>query len=501
MTKQEDMKQKLTIKEKNNPGVLSIPIEQGADQKKRSKPFSYWLKKNWYYHQRVINFYRFHISAGFSILQINCKNGYLLDALKPSFAVGIDDDHASIAQAREQYPVYAFHHGPLAALDLAHQFDYIILSLATMEVDDIQTLFYQLHRFCHPGTRIIIESYSYLWAPILWLTEKLGLRRPTQFKNWISRTDLQNFLYLAGFDHITSGAYVLMPKYVPLLSWFCNDVLVHVPFVRWFCLQQWMVMRPVLTRGKPLEATASQPTVSQVSVSVVIPCRNEKGNVEAAARRCPQMGARTEIIFVEGNSTDDTLDEIERVAQAYPEKNIRWYVQDGKGKGDAVRKGFAHARGDVLMILDADLTMPPEELPKFFDALVSGKGEFINGSRLVYGMESQAMTTSAYLANCAIGFVVSWMVVGQRVKDTLCGTKVLWKKDYDNIAAGRSSIGLHDPFGDFDLLFGAARLNLKIVDMPVRYKARVYGKSNIARFKDVWLLWWMGVQALMKFKR
>lgn len=230
------------------------------------------------------------------------------------------------------------------------------------------------------------------------------------------------------------------------------------------------------------------------TVSVVIPCRNEKGNIESAVQRCPHMGDHTELIFVEGNSTDGTMEEIQRVVAKYPDKKIKILRQDGVGKGDAVRKGFAHADGEILMILDADLTVAPEELPKFYDCLVQKKGDCINGSRLVYGMESGAMGRVAWVANRFFGALVSW-IMKQSISDTLCGTKVLWKKDYDRIAQHRKKLGLSDPFGDFDLLFGAAHLKLKIIDVPIHYKARSYGKSNIRRFKEVWFLLWMCIRA------
>lgn len=233
------------------------------------------------------------------------------------------------------------------------------------------------------------------------------------------------------------------------------------------------------------------------TVSIIIPCRNEEGNIEAAIKRCPKMGAHAEFIFVEGHSADQTLSEIKRVAGKYPTKKITCFVQEGKGKGDAVRKGFAHATGDILMILDADLTVPPEELPQFFDALVSQKGDCINGSRLVYGMESGAMGWWAWVANAFFARLVSF-IIKQKVTDTLCGTKVLWRKDYEQIAQRRAKLGLYDPFGDFDLLFGAAHLGLKIYDMPVHYKRRTYGKTNIQKFKEVWFLLWMCAKAFWR---
>jgi hypothetical protein len=358
-----------------------------------------------------------------------------------------------------------------------------------MEVYDIQQLFEDLKPFIHPGTRIVVDSYSYLWEPVLWITQKLNLRRPTTLLNWISRKDLINFLELAGFQTITQGNQILLPMYIPGLSWLLNDIIAQLPLINMLCLNTW-----VIARQQPVARSEKD-----YSVSVIIPCKNERGNIEAAITRSPMMGKHTEFIFVDGHSVDGTLAEMERVKNKYTDHDISILVQDGKGKGDAVRKGFAHAKGDVLMILDADLTMPPEELPRFFAALAQGKGEFINGSRLIYGMEDQAMRFLNLLANYCFGLGFTWLL-GQRIKDTLCGTKVLFKKDYERIVAARSFFGNFDPFGDFDLLFGAAKQNLKIIDMPVHYKNRTYGTTQIHRFQAGFLLLRMSWIAFKKFK-
>lgn len=481
----------------NKPYQKEVPVFVEPQEHKVSqaladsdKPFDYWLKKNRYYHKQVTSFYRFVIPEKSRVLQINCKNGYLLDALNPSHGVGVDEDAACITYARNAHLPFQFYHGTID--DVAQDsFDYIILSLATMETYDIQQLLESVRRFCTPSTRIVIDTYSSLWEPVLRITQALGLRRPTIFKNWVSHNDLQNFLELAGFQTVTKGRYMMLPMYIPVLSTIFNALLVHVPLIKRLCLNEWIIARPY-------EAAVTKALIES-TVSVIVPCRNEKGNVEAAVTRCPVMGAKTEIIFVEGNSADGTLDEIKRVCEKYPDRNVSWYVQDGKGKGDAVRKGFAHATGDVLMILDGDLTAPPEELPKFFNALAGGKGEFINGSRLVYGMENEAMRFLNLLANFFFSRLFSWLL-DQKVKDTLCGTKVLWHTDYKKIVANRHFFGNFDPFGDFDLLFGAAKLNLKIIDMPVHYKNRTYGSTQIRRFMHGWILLGMSFLALKKFK-
>ncbi len=443
--------------------------------------FDYWFQRHHYYHQQVIAFYQSMVPAKSSVLHIQCKNGYVLEGLNVERAIGVESDKLSLAIARKRYSNYQFY-ASLTEVPL-QKFDYILLSFATMETEDIHNLFVLVQQFCHQDTRIIIESYRLLWAPILWLTQKLGLRRPTHLKNWMSARDLKGFISLAGFESITSGSYMLLPMKIFGISWFLNTIIAHLPLINRLCLHQWMLVRPQFQMRK--EAPI---------VSVIIPCRNEKGNIEAAVTRTPALGKHTEFIFVEGHSSDGTFEEIERVKKAYPQIDISCYKQEAKGKGDAVRKGFSHARGDILIILDADLTVPPEEMPKFYNALVNGYAEFVNGSRLVYGMESKAMGFLAWFANHGFGWIISW-IIGQPITDTLCGTKVMWKKDYETIAANRTALGLWDPFGDFDLLFGAAKINLKIVDLPIHYKSRTYGTTNIFRFKEVWFLLWMCMRA------
>jgi len=455
----------------------------------KTKPFDYWIKKNKYYHQQIIKFFQFIVPKNSKILQINCKNGYIINSLKPSFGIGIDEDAQEIATASARYPHHKFYSNLSEISNIEETFDYIIINSVTAEVYDIQETLAQLHKFCHKRTRIIVDTYSYLWEPALWGSQKIGLKRPTKLKNWISRNDLTNFLHLSDFEKITQGHRMLLPIYIPVISALLNSFFATLPLIRRLCLHEWIIARPI---QKPKEK-------GEYSASVIIPCKNEKGNIEDAVLRCPTMGKYTEIIFVEGGSSDSTLDEIKRVKDKYPKKNISYYIQNGKGKGNAVRKGFKNAKGDILIILDCDLTTPPEEIPKFFEALASGKGELINGSRLIYGMESNAMRFLAMLANFGFSVLLTWLI-DQKIKDTLCGTKVLFKSDYLKIEKNRYIFGNFDPFGDFDLLFGAAKLNLKIVDMPVHYKNRQYGTTQISRFKHVWFLLFMSLISFKKFK-
>jgi glycosyltransferase involved in cell wall biosynthesis len=311
---------------------------------------------------------------------------------------------------------------------------------------------------------------------------------PQGQQNWLSTEDISNLLALSDFEVVKREWRQLLPRRLLGLGYLVNRFIAPIAVIRRACLRNYIVARPLGTRQRlPMSAT------------VLVPCRNERGNIEAAVQRIPRFCEDIEILFVEGHSQDGTLAEIERVISAYPDLDIKVLVQDGKGKGDAVRKGFANARGEVLMILDADLTMPPEALPKFYDVLVSGKGEFVNGSRLVYPMEQEAMRFLNLLANQVFSWLFSWLL-NQRFTDTLCGTKVLTKKHYEQIAANRSYFGDFDPFGDFDLIFGACKLNLKVVEVPITYASRRYGETQISRFRHGLMLLRMVVFAFKKLK-
>ena len=450
-----------------------------------------WIQRNAYYYRSLLNFLRYNIPPNHSILELGCGTGYLLSQLQPSRGVGIDQSAALISYGQTNYPQLTLHSGDAKHLDLGGQtFDFVLISDTIGHFDDVQQVFSQLHSICTPDTRLIITYRNQLWTPILNIAEAIGLKMPEHRQNWLDRGDIENLLNVAGFEVVRTGRKFLLPRYVPLFSWLLNKYIANLPLFNRLGLCTFIVARS-MHNLKP---------AGDYSVSVVVPARNEKGNIEAIVRRTPNMGRHTELIFVEGNSTDDTWAEIQRIAALYAgQYDIKYVQQAGKGKGDAVRKGFGIATGDVLMILDADMTVPPEDLPKFFEAISSGTGEYINGTRLVYPMEKEAMRTLNLIGNKFFSIAFSWLL-NQRIKDTLCGTKVLTKANYERLIANRAYFGDFDPFGDFDLIFGAAKLNLKFVEIPIRYRARTYGETNISRFKHGWLLLKMTAFALNKIK-
>jgi len=451
-----------------------------------------WMDKNRYFYQDDYTYMRFLVNEGQRVLDLGCGTGRLLNSLKPSYGVGVDLSQGMVEVAQKNFPHLGFIQGDLEDPDfiesLEGTFDVIILSDTIGYLDDCEEAFAGLHSLCTPQTRLIIAYHSWRWEPILKLGEKIGLKMPSVEMNWLSTEDTTGFLHLADFESIKREWRQLVPRSFLGLGSFINYFIGTLPLIRRLSLRNYLVARPVRDIG-----------MNDPSATVLIPCRNEEGNIENAIKRIPCFCKNIEILFVEGHSQDNTLSEIHRVIKSYPDHNIKVLVQDGKGKGDAVRKGFDNANGDILMILDADLTVPPEDLTKFYKAISSGKGEYINGTRLVYPMENDAMRFLNFWANRTFSILFTWLL-NQRLTDTLCGTKVLTKNNYKKIVANRSYFGDFDPFGDFDLIFGSAKLNLKIVEVPIRYAAREYGETQISRFRHGVLLLKMVVFAFKKLK-
>ena len=441
------------------------------------------------YHRRTEEVYRFLVSPGQRVLEIGSGLGDLLAAVKPARGVGVDFSAEMVQRAVTRHPPLEFVRADAHDLSsVAGPFDIIILSDMVNDAWDVQRVLEQIRPLCISSTRLIINFYSHLWQIVLGLAQSLHLAAPMLDQNWLTPDDVRGMLNLAGFETIRHWHEVLFPLPIPMLEPFCNRFLVRLPVLDELALSNFIVARP-----------QAAPVDKEPSVSVIVPARNESGNIKAIFDRTPKMGRLTELVFVEGHSRDDTVAAIEREIASHPATPGLLLRQSGIGKADAVRLGFTAASGEVLIILDADLTVPPEDLPRFVEALTLRRGEFINGVRLVYPMEKDAMRGLNFLGNKFFSWAFT-SLLGQPIKDTLCGTKVMWKKDYERIAANRAYFGDFDPFGDFDLIFGAAKLNLKIVDLPIRYRERTYGTTNISRWKHGLLLMRMVWYAARRIK-
>jgi SAM-dependent methyltransferase len=442
-----------------------------------------WRRKNLGYHHLVVNIHRSLIPEGASVLEIGAGSGELLSALRPRDGVGIDVSSKMVELARGRHSHLSFDVASGEEYEGNREFEYIVLSDLVPYASDLLALFKNVARHCTAETRIVIHSYSQLWRPILRLAELLRLKPRKPIRNWVTAEDVVGLLTLAELETITVKRRILFPKRVPLLSTFLNGIVGVMWPLTHLCLTWWVVARP-RARGRERE----------LSVSVVCPCRDEAGTIERIVEEVPHMGAGTELVFVEGGSVDGTREEILRQIALRPQRDIVLVDQPGRGKADAVRSGFERATGNALMILDADLTVPPAELSQFYAALADGHGELINGSRLVYERGPRSKRFCNLVANKLFSVIFSWLL-GQHVKDTLCGTKALLRRNYDKVASRRDE---GDPFGDFDLLIGAALLNLRIVDVPVHYGSRTYGRTKISRFWHGWLLLRMAARAFRR---
>jgi len=421
-----------------------------------------WKEKNAYYYQSIISFLKKNIPAGSSVLEIGCATGDILNSVAPERGVGLDVSAKMIEIARKKYPAYRFEAVPVENFACDEKFDYIIMVDLLDHVHDIAEVFRSVHKSCKPTTRIIATTINPWWSPVLDLMEKLKAKMPEGPHNFVERRNLSEMMEFLDFSINYTGYLLLFPKRIPLLSFLANTIGTRVwPFNK-FSSVHYMVLKPLPENRTDLG----------MGCSVVIPCYNEAGNIAEAVKRVPEMGSGTEIIVVSDGSTDRTADIVRDMQKDMPNLRLIDYSPN-HGKGYAVKQGFDAATREVVMVLDADMTVRPEALPEFFDPLNKGLCEFTNGTRMVYPMENQSMRFLNLLGNKVFGLVMTFLT-GQHITDTLCGTKALYREDYKRIEMGR------DKWGDFDLLFGAAASGSKIIEIPVHYMAR---KADLSKMK------------------
>lgn len=449
-----------------------------------------WIERNQYYYNFIERLVKFNVPEEVKVLEVGCGTGNLIGNLRNRLRVGIDFSRKMIKVAKRKVKNVKFVNLDVERDEIPERFDWILAINLVGYLSDVYRAFERLKKNCSTETRVMVVYYNHLWEPVLRMGEHFGLRSRQPEQNWLGVDDLKNIFELLDYDIVRVGYHILLPFDIPLFSQFVNNFIASLPILKHFSLVQTLILR--------LKPTGR----CDYSVSIIVPVRNEEGNVSKIIEMIPRFGNRQEVIFVEGHSKDESWREIEKIKEKYKKKNlgrltIKAFKQFGEGKADAVRMGFDKASGEILIILDADLTVDPSELVKFYDAIASGKAEFVNGSRLVYPMEKDAMRFLNKVGNRAFSAFFTF-IFGQRFKDTLCGTKAIMKKDYQRTKRILADWGRFDPFGDFDLIFGAVRLNLKILEMPVRYREREYGVSNISRIKHGWLLIKMAYLAFCK---
>jgi glycosyltransferase involved in cell wall biosynthesis/ubiquinone/menaquinone biosynthesis C-methylase UbiE len=469
-----------------------------------------WYHRAQYYHDHLENIVRTVIPAGSRVLELGCGTGNLLAALHPSHGLGLDLSPEIVKIARRNHPQLTFEVGDAEDFAIpAAGFDFVLASDLVGELEDIAAMLERVRAVSDEDTRLVLTFHNPALEGVLRLAQRFGWSMAPARQNWVGRLTMTTLLELADYQVEKVEHSLLVPISIPLISRLANRHLSGRRAFSYIDLVNVVVARAIVPRPQP----------DALSVTVLIPCRNEIENIEPAVERTPDMGSHTEILFVDGSSTDGTKQRIEDVIERNRGvRDIRLLLQvpdadysrpkdhpDAPtvmlrlGKGDAVRKGFDVATGDVLMILDADLTVPPEDLPRFLDPIAKGKADFVNGTRLVYPMEARAMRFVNYLGNWFFSVLFTWLLE-QPIRDTLCGTKALRKKDYERIKAGRAHFGEFDPFGDFDLLFGASRCGMRIIEVPVRYRRRIAGVSKVRVSQHGWLLIGMSLVGLRRLK-
>lgn len=448
-----------------------------------------WRRRYRYYYSKLNEYLRFIVPEGESVLLLRCDDGDMLHALRPARAVGIDAEPEMIAAAGRRHPEMIFHQAQYHRFEVDGPFEYVILNDMCGDVYDLSALLNRIAALCTPTSRVVIVQHNYLWRPLLRLAGRLGLKRPEPPQNWLSPGDLQVFLYAAGFETVAVHHKLFMPVSFMGAGRLINAALGVLPFCSRLASTQILVARLLPDPRQPEPG----------SCTVVLTTRNERENIEPMVKAIPRIAADTEILFVEGHSTDGTRQEIARVIDAYPEKNIRLLVQSGEGQGDAIRLGFREARGDIVVLLEADQTSPAADVRQAWEVIAAGRADYVNGSRFIYPRARGAMPAGNTLGNYLFAAWFTWFL-GQRTSDVLCGLKAISKAQFRRLERQWGFLGVSDPFGDFELIFGAARLGLRICEVPTRYHPRQHGHSKTRLLKHGCMLLRMAWAATLRFK-
>jgi len=449
-----------------------------------AEEYDNWKGKNWYYYALLKGLFKEFVPSKKSVLELGCGTGEILSHLEPGYGVGVDISDRMIKAAKNKYSKLEFVTGGAESVKLKEKFDYIVMADLIDHLVDVQDALSNVRPMLKGDGRLIISTINPLWSPVLLIAENLGLKMPEGYHNFVLKDDICNILELEGYEVIETGYRILIPKYLPFVSNLVNNLAPRIRLVKELCLIQYIV-----ASTKP----ATEGERRDMSLSIVIPCHNEAENIAECVSRIPQITSRQEVVIVNDGSTDETEMVILRLQEKNPKGIKVISYQKNQGKGHAVKKGFEAASGDVLMILDADMAIIPEDLPRFYQAIRNNKGDFINGTRMMYPMEDESMRLLNIVGNNIFSRTLS-LIVGQRLTDTLCGTKGLLKKDFSRMRMGR------DRWGDFDLLFGAAKLKLKIVEIPVHYQRRNKGETKMRPIKHGLLLFMMCVVGFFELR-
>ena len=425
-----------------------------------AKDYDNWKKKSWYYYLQLKQLFAAHISPGQKVLEVGCGTGDILASVAPRTGHGIDISGEMIKLARAKHQDLSFWQQNVYQLRLRQTYDAVILCDLIDHLPDIYQALHQIRQVCTPQTKVVVSTINPIWEPVLHLTEKIGMKMPEGPHNWVPLPDLINIFEICGFTIEQSGYAALIPKHILGLSNLVNRHISQLGALKHLAFVEYLVSKK-----------APKVKSKTYSTSIIIPVFNEADNITPCIKQVPRLGKKTEIIVVDDGSTDKTNQIVRKIAKKNKAITLITFPKN-QGKARAVAAGFARARGQILLILDADMTVPPQELTCFYELLAENRADFVNGTRMVYPMEKQAMRYFHLLGNKFFSSFLSWLL-NQRVTDTLCGTKALFKKDARKIILG------NEPWGDFDLLFGAANLQLRIKEYPVHYKKRQTGESKM----------------------
>tara|TARA_B110000977_G_scaffold125183_1_gene160299 strand:+ start:1495 stop:2904 length:1410 start_codon:yes stop_codon:yes gene_type:complete len=308
--------------------------------------------------------------------------------------------------------------------------------------------------------RVIVLSKSIFWSTLINFYKKIKNIGPDK-NNFLPYSNLRKIFLNTNFEIVKNEKIIFFPFQFSLLTKFINQIF-RFPVLNFFCMINLTVLKKVQKKNYQAEGK---------KISFIIPCKNEGGNIKFFYEKIINSTINAEFLFGNDNSSDNTLDEIKKLQQAIPNKEIKIYDGPGVCKSENVYKGINLASGEIILIYDADLTVSFDDLVNSINLLLKTDADFINCTRMIMPQQKNAMKFLNFYGNLFFAFLFS-ILFKQKITDTLCGTKIFFKKDWEQIKKYNNTWGAKDLWGDFDLLLGAYKNNLKIVENPISYTDR-----------------------------
>ncbi len=440
---------------------------------------SSYFNRDKYYLKSSVNFFKsnfikrlnfiqkkFFLFKEISTFLNNCldhtKNIFIFCAGNSILGQNIDSNKIFIKEIDEQYQIKHkdnIHYVNENIENILSDCDTVVISDIEHQLNPAKNLL-NLSRIVGDNTKIILLSKNMVWMILIKIL-KLFFSFSPKKNNFLPSSYLDNLYSSCNLELIRQEKIIALPINIPFLTKIINRIF-RLPLLNFFCMSNIAILK------KKIKNSSNH---KDLKISFIIPCKNEQDNIKVFEQKINENTEPDEYLFGDDNSSDKTSDEIDKLIEKLSDKKIIKYNGPGICKSENVYKGIDLSSGDIIVIYDADHTVSFEDIKFSVSIMKKTNVDFINCTRMIYPQKDGAMKFANFIGNTIFASLFS-LLFKKKITDTLCGTKIFYKKDWEKIKENTSQWGMKDLWGDFDLLIGAYKNNLKITEVPVTYYER-----------------------------